>query len=66
MNKPDWQTIAVEALRALRMINAHYDDLQKSNPGFMGRLCLQNYALWNEALLTSETVLSRYKGIKTP
>lgn len=47
-------------LDALRSFNAHYDDLCKSNPGFMGKLCLQNYALWNEALLKSERVLARY------
>ena len=62
---PDWKDVALEALEALRLMNAHYDDLSKSNPGFMGKLCLQKYGLWNEALVTSEQVLARHKAIKT-
>jgi hypothetical protein len=60
MSDPEWKTIAVDALDALRSINAHYDDLSKSNPGFMGKMCLQDYGLWNESLLKSEKVLKRY------
>lgn len=53
-----------ETLKALRLINAHYEDLCKSNPGFMGKLTLQNYTLWNEALLESEKVLRKYRHFK--
>lgn len=49
-----------KVLQALRKFNAFYDDLAKSNPGFMGKLCLQDYALWNEALYESERVLSQF------
>ena len=56
----------LEVLKALRLINAHYNDLSASNPGFIGKLCLQNYKLWNEALLESERVLAKYKNHLTP
>lgn len=49
-----------EILEALRLLNSHYDDIAKSNPGFMGSLCLQNYALWNEALIASAAALNKY------
>jgi len=41
----NWEEVARECLAALKLINMHYDDLGKSNPGFMGKLCLQNYGL---------------------
>lgn len=49
-----------QLLSALRSLNAHYDDLCKSNPGFMGGMILKDYGLWNESLLESERVLARY------
>jgi hypothetical protein len=55
-----WRKIALKALDALRALNAHYNDISKSNPGFLGKLCLQDYALMNEALLKAETVLPKY------
>ena len=64
-SKPDWKVMAHDCLCALRLFNAHYDDLGKSNPGFMGKLCLQDYALWNEALIVSSQALNRYKDVPT-
>lgn len=64
IKQTNWEMIAKEALEALRAFNAHYDDLSKSNPGFMAKLCLQDYGLWNEALLKSGAVLQKYKEIK--
>lgn len=61
----NWKPMALQCLNALRLLDAHYDDLSKSNPGFMGRLCLQDYGLWNEALLSSSAVLKKYEDIKT-
>lgn len=61
--EPDWKQVATDALGALRKLNAHYEDLSKSNPGFMGKLCLQDYALWNEALISSSRVLNNYEKV---
>ena len=55
-----WQTAALEILDALRAMSAFYVDLAKSNPGFMGRLCLQDYGLWNEAMIKKSNVLRKY------
>lgn len=49
------------AAKALQMMRDHYEDLQKSNPGFMGKLYLQNYGLWNKALLNMDSALSKLK-----
>lgn len=40
-----------ELLEAAKLMLEFWDDLSKSNPGFMGKLCLQDYARWNMALL---------------
>lgn len=53
---------APELLEALELITAHYDDLSKSNPGFMGKLCLQDYGLWNRALLAMSAAIRKAKG----
>lgn len=60
----NWEQIARESLDALRLMNAFYDDLSRSNPGYLGKLCLTDYGQMNEALLKSETVLAKYKTIK--
>ena len=56
----EWQTAALEILDALRAMSAFYADLAKSNPGFMGKLCLQDYGLWNDAMLKKSAVLRKY------
>lgn len=65
MSEPDWKAVALETLEALRLMNGYVDDLAASNPGFMGKLCLQNYARWNEAMVASEVALARHKNIET-
>lgn len=50
-------------LEASKKMMAHYDDLCKSNPGFMGKMCLQDYALWNEALLSMERAIPAVENI---
>lgn len=55
--------IAPDVLEAFQMLNAHYSDIAKSNPGFMGKLCLQDYELWNKALLKGERVMNRLEEI---
>lgn len=47
--KPD--ETALELLAAAKLVKAFLDDLAKSNPGFMGRLVVQDYAQWNEAMI---------------
>lgn len=56
---------APELLTALILVNAHLEDLAKSNPGYIGKVVLQDYALMNEALLQSERALSKL-GIAMP
>jgi hypothetical protein len=40
-------------------LDAHYNDLSKSNPGFLGKLVLQDYALLNQAMLAALANLAR-------
>jgi len=40
--------------KALDLLNKHYNDLATSNPGFLGKLVLQDYALLNEAFIAVE------------
>jgi len=65
-SEPNWKAVASDCLNALRLMNAHYNDISKSNPGFMGKLCLQRYDLWNTALLESEVTLQKYAHIQQP
>lgn len=51
--------VAPELLEALQLMSDHHNDMSKSNPGFMGKLCLQDYALWNKALYEMERVLKK-------
>ena len=38
-------------LKALKKLRAHHDDIGRSNPGYLGKLVLQDYALFNEAMI---------------
>lgn len=55
-----------EVVAALDLMRRHYDDLSKSNPGFMGKLCLQDYALWNEALIAMDAALAKANKVEVP
>lgn len=55
-------TAAPDLLAAGKLMLAFYDDLAKSNPGFMGKLCLTNYAQWNEALLQLPAAIAKAEG----
>lgn len=46
-----------ELKNALTLMRDHYNDLSKSNPGFMGKLVIQDYALWNRALMAMDSAL---------
>ena len=50
-----------ELVNALKLMDAHYEDLGKSNPGFMGKLTLQDYGLWNDALMAMGKVMAKIK-----
>ena len=59
------QTGCDELHDALKSLWAFVGDLQKSNPGYLGKLVLQDYAQMNEAFLKTERVfrkLSKSKG----
>lgn len=63
--KIDWRSMALECLKALKLMHAHYfDDLAKRNPGFLGRLCLQNYGLMNEAFMAERAALAKYGNVQ--
>ena len=61
----DYKAMAIECLGALRLMNQHYDDLSKSNPGFLGRLVLQRYDVMNTAFMAMTAALRRYGEVKT-
>lgn len=44
-------------LSALLKLNCFCNDLSANNPGFLGKLVIQDYAQWNEAFMEAETVL---------
>lgn len=60
----DWKAIAKESLSALRSFDAFWKDLSKTNPGFMGRLGLQDYSQMSLAMLQTEQVLKKYRNVK--
>lgn len=60
----EWRTIALDSLEALRLMHEHYEDLGASNPGFMGKLTLQKYGVWNKALVAKGRVIAKYAHIK--
>lgn len=55
-------TASPDLLAASRKFLAFYNDLAKSNPGFMGKLTLQNYARWNEAMTELPAAIAKATG----
>src|SRR5438132_242018 len=53
---------APELLEAGKKFLAFYNDLAKSNPGFMGKLGLQDYAQYNEAMLELPAAIAKAEG----
>ena len=53
-----------EVVEALDLMRRHYEDLGKSNPGFMGKLTLQDYGLWNKALLAMDAALAKASQVE--
>ena len=49
---------APQLFEAGKKMWAFYNDLASSNPGFMGKLCLQNYQQWNEAMIAMPAALA--------
>lgn len=47
---------------ALKKTKAFLDDLSKSNPGWLGKLVLQDYAQYNEAMLEMAASLRKAEG----
>lgn len=50
---------APELLDALLHLNAFVNDLSKSNPGYLRKLCLQDYGQMNEVFLKTSKVLRK-------
>lgn len=53
---------AGELLRAAKKTKAFIDDLSKSNPGFLGKLVLQDYAQFNEAMIELPRAIAKAEG----
>jgi hypothetical protein len=53
---------APELLSAAIKLMAVFDDLSKSNPGFLGKLVLQDYAQLNEALIEMPAAIRKATG----
>ena len=62
-SEAEWKTMALESLEALRKVHDHLEDLRKSNPGYIAKLCLQDYGLWNDAMLMERQVLLNYEDV---
>lgn len=50
---------APELYDALRELWGFVEDLQKSNPGYLGKLCLQDYVRMNRALGLAPAALAK-------
>lgn len=61
VKKDDMATL-LESVDALKTLWAFVEDLGKSNPGFLGKLCLQNYAQMNEGYMKTERVLRKLES----
>lgn len=48
-----------EMLAALRLLEGFISDLGDSNPGFLGKLCLQDYGRMNDAYIAMDRIISR-------
>lgn len=64
-----WQEASVEmstelpkTLDALRSLWGFLEDVGKSNPGWMSKLCLQDYGAMNDAYIKTERVLAQFSG----
>ena len=55
---------APDLLDALRDLWRYVQDLQTSNPGYVGRLCLQDYACMNRALGSAPAAIAKAEGRK--
>lgn len=53
---------AKDLLEAAKLMKAFYDDLANSNPGFMSKLVLQDYAQWNNAMLKLPAAIAKAEG----
>lgn len=60
----DMQLIAAapDLKEALTELWGFVEDLQKSNPGYLGKLCLQDYARFNRALSWAPAALAKANG----
>lgn len=53
---------APDLLEALKALWGYVEDLQKSNPGYLGKLCLQDYAQLNTALMLAPKAIKKAEG----
>ena len=53
-----------QANEALRLIQAFITDLGDSNPGFLGKLCLQDYGQMNEAYIAMDRYVAEIPPAK--
>jgi Lar family restriction alleviation protein len=58
------ETVNQELLAAAQKFLDFYTDLGESNPGFMRKLTLQNYARWNEAMCELPAAIARASAVK--
>ena len=72
----DAETVALQWNARRAAANAHdalveacekmwgfWNDLAGSNPGFLGKLCLQDYAQFNEAMIAMPAALALARGV---
>lgn len=50
---------APDLLEALQALWGYFEDLQKSNPGYLGKMCLQDYGQLNKALILTPAALKK-------
>lgn len=62
----DWKAMALECRDALQLMHAFYfDDLAKGNPGFLGKVVLQDYGQMNEAYMAEAEALRKYSDVQS-
>jgi hypothetical protein len=53
---------APDLLEALKDLWGFVQDLQKSNPGYLGKCCLQDYAQLNRVFINTPTAIAKAEG----
>jgi hypothetical protein len=59
----EWQAMNACEI-ALKLIRDHLTDLQRSNPGYLSKMVLQDYQLWANSHAQMDSALAALKNVR--